>query len=79
MSDDFKKQLDEVRSLLGPKAIHMSLAQLIEHMAQLSTQALKEKKFGKKRVRERQKTALKSGKNSSNDEKITPAPALLLA
>ena len=51
MSEELRTQLEEVRSLLGPKGAKMSLAELLAEMAGLSAHALKEKKFGKKRVR----------------------------
>ncbi|MBS1982566.1 MAG: HNH endonuclease [Bdellovibrionales bacterium] len=46
-----KNQLNEVRSLLGPQGSTLSLAQLVSEMAKLSSQALKEKRFGKQRAR----------------------------
>ncbi len=44
-------RLQEVRALMGPKALGMSWAELIEEMAALSLNALKDKKFGKRRDR----------------------------
>ncbi len=41
--------LEEVRSLLGTKAIHMTFAELVQEMAVLSLVSLKAKRFGKKR------------------------------
>lgn len=62
MSEALKCQLEEVRSLLGPKGASMSLADLVQQMIELSLQSLKEKQFGKKRVQ------------ASNTSKSTPAP-----
>ena len=50
MSDQLKSKLDAVRALLGTKAIGMGYADLIEAMAELSSEKLAEKKFGKKRA-----------------------------
>ena len=49
LSAELLAQLQEVRGLLGPKAIGMSWGELIEEMAKLSLTALKDKKFGKRR------------------------------
>lgn len=49
MSKDLEAKLEEVRSLLGPNAF-CSMSELIQRMADLSVEKLKEKKFGKKRV-----------------------------
>lgn len=51
MSEDLEKKLEEIKSLLGTKAISMSLASLIETLADLASEKLKEKKFGKKTVK----------------------------
>ena len=45
-----KLELEKVRSLLGPRGVSLSLAELILEMAKLSAQKLSEKKFGKARV-----------------------------
>lgn len=50
MEEALEQKLDEVKSLLGPKAINLTLAELINQMADLSLLKLKEKRFGKKRV-----------------------------
>lgn len=50
LHEDLKKQLQEVKALLGPKAQSLSWSELIQEMTQISLQTLKEKKFGKKRV-----------------------------
>ena len=58
MNDQLKAKLDEVKSLLGPKAVGMSHGELFAVMADLSTEKLAEKKFGKKRLAEQKaKTA----------------------
>ncbi len=49
ISQDLRRQLEDVRSLLGAKAVGMSLAQLMSEMANLSLNALKDKRFGKRR------------------------------
>lgn len=49
MSEELEKKLEDVRSLLGTKS-QCSLAELVELMAEMSVEKLKEKKFGKKRV-----------------------------
>jgi formate dehydrogenase maturation protein FdhE len=51
MSEGLEHKLEAVRSLLGPEGHKMTLSELIEQMADLSLQQLKEKKFGKSRVR----------------------------
>jgi hypothetical protein len=50
MTDELKAQLDQVRTLLGPKAVGMGFAELFSVMATLSAEKLAEKKFGKRRV-----------------------------
>ncbi|MCB9025291.1 MAG: HNH endonuclease [Bdellovibrionaceae bacterium] len=60
MTDELKSQLNQVRSLIGAKGVTLSLAELIEYMAQTTTEALKIKKFGKKRIQ-----------NQSVDERMT--------
>lgn len=50
MDEPLKNKLENVRSLLGAKALSMSFADLILEMAELSEQKLLEKSFGKKRV-----------------------------
>lgn len=49
MSEELERKLEDVRSLLGTKS-QCSLAELVELMAEMSVEKLKEKKFGKKRV-----------------------------
>jgi len=50
MSDKLKTKLDEVRSLLGSRKVRMSYAALFDAMSELSVEALKAKRFGKKRA-----------------------------
>ena len=45
-----KADLEQVRSLLGPQGGALSLAELISEMAKLSSEKLREKKFGKVRA-----------------------------
>lgn len=47
MSDELETKLEKIKSLLGPKSYNMSMAELIEQMADLSLQKLEEKRFGK--------------------------------
>lgn len=49
-SDALRVKLEEVRSLMGPEGAGMTLAQLIELMAELSLEALASKRFGKHRA-----------------------------
>ena len=49
LSAEQMARLEEVRSLLGQKAMGMSWAEVIGEMANLSISALKDKKFGKRR------------------------------
>ncbi len=49
LSRELMAELEEVRALLGQKALGMSWAELIGEMAALSQEALKDKKFGKRR------------------------------
>ncbi len=64
MSDKLKAKLEQVRSLLGVRGTSMSYAELFESMSELSLEALKAQRFGKKRAAE-------GDKKSS-----TPAPEL---
>ncbi|HAG90916.1 MAG TPA: hypothetical protein DCL41_03550 [Bdellovibrionales bacterium] len=48
VSEELKRKMEEVRSLLGAKSIPMNLADLIECMCGLSVETLKVKKFGKR-------------------------------
>ncbi len=50
MSEELEHKIEEVRSLLGPEGHKMTLSELVDQMANLSLQKLKEKKFGKFRV-----------------------------
>ncbi len=49
LSRELLIQLEEVRTLLGPKGLRMTWAELIQEMATLSLSSLMDKKFGKKR------------------------------
>jgi len=69
MNDKLKEKLEQVRALLGPKAIDLSYAELFDQMAEISLGSLKAKKFGKKRAKESQSSP------SMEKEEVTPAPA----
>ena len=49
ISRELRQKLERVRCLLGPKGLGMSWAELMAAMADLSLQALQDKKFGKRR------------------------------
>ncbi len=49
LSRELLSQLEEVRTLLGPKGLGMTWADLIQEMATLSLSSLMDKKFGKRR------------------------------
>ncbi len=49
ISRELRQKLERVRCLLGPKALSMSWGELMAAMADLSLQALQDKKFGKRR------------------------------
>ena len=49
MSVHLEQKLENIKSLLGPKAYNMSTSELVETLADLATEKLQEKKFGKKR------------------------------
>ncbi len=49
LSKELLAELEEVRALLGQKAMGMSWAELIGEMAALSKETLKDKRFGKRR------------------------------
>ena len=49
LSRELLAQLEEVRTLLGPKGLGMTWAELIQEMATLSLSSLMDKKFGKRR------------------------------
>lgn len=50
MTEDLKNQINEIKALLGPKALNMNFAELISYMANETAHSLKIKKFGKKRT-----------------------------
>lgn len=78
MSEDLKKRLEELRSLLGIKGSNMSLAELIDYMATVSIQDLKIKKFGKKRMLSQAISKAKSNEDSLSKKAqkapLTPTP-----
>ncbi len=50
MSEDLEKKLEDIKSLLGPKAYDLNMSDLINLIADLAKEKLNEKKFGKKLV-----------------------------
>ena len=68
LNQELRQRLEEVKSLLGPKALGMSLAELIGAMAELSLETLKDKKFGKRRATHDSKAAL--AENSTAPAKL---------
>ena len=50
MDQGLKNKLEEVRSLLGPEGSHLGIADLINRLAEISTQTLRQKRFGKQRA-----------------------------
>lgn len=49
MSEELEAKLSELKSLLGPNAYNLKMSELIEIMADMSLENLKQRKFGKKR------------------------------
>ena len=81
MTESLKKQLGELRSLLGVKGADMNFAKLVDYMTGVSIQNLKAKKFGKKaRMAEEAlrngKIMMKSKRGPSVQSKppVTPTP-----
>ena len=72
------EQLQEVRSLLGPKAEGRSWEEVLALMAQLCSQSLKEKKFGKKRVLNSAKAGVKVIAAPVSTSTSTPGPGSVL-
>jgi hypothetical protein len=72
LSDDLKRQLTEVRALLGPKGALFSLAELVAEMARLSCERLTEKRFGKRRAREAALAAKSTA--ARHDSTVTATP-----
>lgn len=70
-----KNQLEELRSLLGAKGAKMSLADLIAYMSCEFVEALKIKKFGKKR---HNKTEIATVQNSMRQRTTKATPTLEL-
>ncbi|MCB0392835.1 MAG: hypothetical protein KDD58_16210, partial [Bdellovibrionales bacterium] len=56
MTSELEVKIEELRSLLGYKGAAMNLAELVEHMVEVSLKEAKIKKFGKKRVTNSEKT-----------------------
>jgi hypothetical protein len=52
VDEALKQKLEEIRSLLGPKGLNLSYAELFSHMAEIALSQLKVKAFGKKRALE---------------------------
>ncbi len=76
LNQELRQRLEEVKSLLGPKALGMSLAELIGVMAELSLESLRDKKFGKRRSGTRESRA-RSGDVESNRTENPTAPEKL--
>ena len=70
MDKDLRDKLDELRSLLGHEAVGMSFAELFGKLAEIGAEALRAKKFGKRRAE-----AARVGA-AHNSEELTPAPEL---
>ena len=73
MDEELKKNLEQVRSLLGLKGLGMSFAELANEMALMCVQLLKQKTFGKKRVQ--QTSIVNTEKSSENSEWAQNAPS----
>jgi hypothetical protein len=58
INSELKAELETVRSLLGPRGMNLSLAELVLEMARLSAARLTEKRFGKQRVRAAERETL---------------------
>ncbi len=74
LNQELRHRLEKVKSLLGPRALGMTLAELIGVMAELSLEALRDKKFGKRRSGARDSRA-RSGDMESNRTESPTAPA----
>jgi len=70
MDKDLRDKLDEVRSLLGHEAVGMSFAELFGKLAEISAEALRAKKFGKRRAEAAVWARVEAAKNS---QASTPA------
>jgi hypothetical protein len=77
MNRELREKLDVVRSLLGPDAASMNFAELITKIADIGAEALKAKKFGKRRAE-----AMNAQASDNAPEEVkspatsTPAPEL---
>ena len=77
MDQALREKLDEVRSLLGPDAMSLGFAELIAKIADIGVEALKAKKFGKRRAET--KIAQANGQTADklkSPAAPTPAPEL---
>jgi 5-methylcytosine-specific restriction endonuclease McrA len=74
VDENLKNKLEEIRSLLGPKGVNMSNAELFSHMAEISLSQLKGKAFGKKRAQETSPPA--ESQSSSPSTQSLPTPTL---
>ncbi len=70
MDQDLRQKLEEVRSLLGPEGAALGFADLVAKLAQLSAEALRAKRFGKRRS----EAAMAGGGQSVCPETPTPTP-----
>jgi len=71
MDRNLTEKLDEVRSLLGPEAMSMTFAELIAKIADIGAEALRAKKFGKRRA---QAMNTLTNENTADDVKSTTTP-----
>lgn len=68
MDQELREKLEEVRGLLGPEGASLGFAELVAKLAQVSAEALKAKRFGKRRSEE-----VASG-HGTNVCPVTPTP-----
>jgi len=73
MTDQLRQKLEEVRSLVGTKGAYMTYAELIEVMSDLSVDALKARRFGKKRVEQESQTNAVMKKSATLATKVPAA------
>ena len=71
MDEKLNSRLEEVRSLLGVKAIRMTFAELVQEMAALSLISLKAKRFGKRRSTESVTVPLTNSGVGTEAESVT--------
>lgn len=72
MSEMLEAKLNELKSLLGPNAYNLKMSELIEIMADLALEKLKQQKFGKKRAAQFG-SELNSNKDQAIDSKLEPS------